>query len=273
MAPRNASLSSQSEVMEILRWVYRGVVVLVLMAGGLYLFHETEQFLISDPRFLFAGPAEYGVDPVGLQIHGAAFASHRDIVSLFAADFGKSLYLLPVAERREQLRKLEWVRDATVARFWPNQVLVRIDERVPVALLHADEKRGWLVDSEGVLLRIPAQHRPNVPTVKGIGARDAAPRRAERIKRMLRVIKDSGRHGERFTMVDVSDMDNVKVTLTMLDRQVTLWLGGRNFLSRIDGFENSFPRVHREMPDDRTFDLRLDGRISNVPEAGSEKGE
>lgn len=259
------------DLMETLRWAYRAVIVLILLAGGLYLFHETEQFLVSDSRFQFAGPTEYGMDPVGLQIQGAAFASHKEIVSIFSQDYGKSIYLMPVADRREQLLKLEWVKDATVARFWPNQVLVRVNERVPVALLHADEKRGWLVDGEGMLLRIPPQYKQNVPKVKGVNFRDSAMQRTERIKRMLRVMKDSGRHGERFTMVDVSDMDNVKVTLPVMERSITLWLGGRNFLSRLDGFENSFPRVHREMPADHIFDLRLDGRISNVPD--TEKGE
>ncbi len=263
--------NTNPDLMETLRWAYRAAIVIILLAGALYLFHETEQFLVSDSRFQFAGPSEYGMDPAGLQIQGAAFASHKEIVSIFSQDYGKSLYLMPVADRREQLLKLEWVKDATVARFWPNQVLVRVEERVPVALVHADEKRGWLVDAEGMLLRIPPQYKQNVPNVKGVNFRDSSTQRTERIKRMLRVMKDSGRHGERFTMVDVSDMDNVKVTLPVTERSITLWLGGRNFLSRLDGFENSFPRVHREMPADRIFDLRLDGRISNVPD--TEKGE
>jgi cell division septal protein FtsQ len=273
MAGRKES-TSRADLMEILRWVYRGAIVLAILAGGLYAFHEVEQRLISDPRFLVAGPPEYGMDPPNMRIEGAAFASRKEILGVFAPDFGKSLYLLPVAERREQLRKIEWVKDATVARFWPNQVLVRVDERVPVALLRADEKRGWLVDAEGVLLRIPPQSSFAVPVVKGVSGKDTPAQRSERIKRMLRVIKDSGRHGERFTMVNVADMDNVKVTLPVGDRKLTLWLGGRNFLSRLDGFESSYPRVWREMPNDTVFDLRLDGRISNVPETGSDvKGE
>ena len=258
------------DVMETLRWVYRGLLVFVVLAGGLYLFHETEQFLISDARFVFAGPPEYGMDPPTLQIQGSAYASHKEIIGAFSADFGKSLYLLPVTERRESLRKIEWVKDATVARFWPNQILVRIEERVPLALVHADATKGWLVDIEGVLLRIPAQYQTNVPNVKGIGVKDTLAQRAERVKRMLRVIRDSGRHGSQFTMVDVSDMDNVKVVLPIMDRTVTLLLGGKNFQSRLDGFETSFLRVHREMPTDHVFDLRLDGRISNVPESGPE---
>ena len=44
---------SSLDIMDTLRWAYRALFVLAILAGGLYLFHETEQFLISDPRFVF----------------------------------------------------------------------------------------------------------------------------------------------------------------------------------------------------------------------------
>lgn len=256
--------------METLRWAYRAAIVLLVLAGGLYAFHETEQHLISDSRYRVAGPPEYGMDPPGLRIDGAQFASRREILEVFSGDFGKSLYLLPVSDRCAQLQKIEWVKAATVGRLWPNELLVHVDERVPVALLRADAKRGWLVDGEGVLMRIPPRFDLRLPVVRGVSGKDTPQQRADRIKRMLRVIKDSGRHGEKFRMVDVSDMDNVKVALPVGDRLLTLWLGGRNFQAKIDGFEASYPRVMREMPNDSVFDLRLEGRISNVPDAGFE---
>lgn len=266
--------SPRTDWMETLRWAYRAAIVLIVLAGGLYGFHETEQHLISDLRYRVAGPPEYGMDPPGFRIDGAQFASRKEILDVFQHDFGKSLYLLPVSERCEQLKKIEWVKSATVARMWPNEVLVHIDERAPVALLRADANHGWLVDGEGVLLRIPPRSDLRLPVVRGLSGKDSAQQRAERIKRMLRVIKDSGRYGERFRMVDVADMDNVKVTLPVGERLLTLWLGGRNFQAKIDGFESSYPRVMREMPNDTVFDLRLEGRISNVPEAGQDvKGE
>jgi cell division septal protein FtsQ len=262
------------EWMEWLRWAYRAAIVLALLAGGLYGFHEAEQKLISDPRFRIAGAPEYGMEPPGIRIEGVSHASRKEILDVFANDTEKSLYLLPAAERCRQLGRIEWVKSATVARLWPNEVLVQIRERIPVALLRADAKRGWLVDAEGVLMRIPPNMDMRLPVVKGLSGKDTPEQRAERIKRMLRVMKDSGPHGEKFKMIDVSDMDNVKVTLPVGDRSLTLWLGGRNFLSRIDGFEASYPRILREMPSDTVFDLRLDNRISNVPEAGQDvKGE
>lgn len=260
--------------METLRWGYRAVLGLALLAGGLYVFHETEQHLISDARFRFAGPPEYGMDPPGLKVEGVSFASRKQILEVFAEDFGKSIYMLPIENRRAALRRLEWVKDVTVARFWPNQVLVKVDERIPVALLQADAKHGWLVDADGILLSIPGQSTFRVPVVKGVSGKDSAAQRSERIKRMLRVMSESGRHAERFTMVDVADMDNVKVSMMVGDRRLLLWLGGRNFQTRLDGFEASYPRVMREMPNETAFDLRLDSRISNVPVNGDEvRGE
>jgi cell division protein FtsQ len=270
MGAAAATNRSKGEWMETLRWAYRAVLGLALLAGGLYAFHETEQHLISDPRFRFAGPPEYGIDPPGLKVEGVSFASRKQILEVFADDFGKSIYMLPIEKRRASLRRLEWVKDVTVARFWPNQVLVKVDERIPVALLQADAKRGWLVDADGILLSIPPQSTFRVPVVKGVSGKTTASQRSERIKRMLRVMAESGRHAERFTMVDVADMDNVKVSMMVGDRRLTLWLGGRNFQARLDGFEASYPRVMREMPNDTAFDLRLDSRISNVPAGGED---
>ena len=91
--------------METLRWAYRAVLGLALLAGGLYAFHETEQHLISDPRFLLAGPPEYGMDPPGLKVEGVSFASRKQILDVFSEDFGKSIYMLPIEKRRASLRR------------------------------------------------------------------------------------------------------------------------------------------------------------------------
>ena len=257
--------------MQTLRWGYRAMLALCILAGGLYAFHETEQFLISDNRFRLESPAEYGMDPPGIRIQGAAYVSRKEILSIFAKDYGKSLYLVPVSKRREECLKLEWVKDATVSRFWPNQILVRIEERVPAALVPAGHNRGWYIDTDGVLLRIPSPSPFRVPVLLGVNSSEEAPSRAERVKRMMRVMREAGRHSDRLTIVDVTDMDNVKVTETFGSRALTLWLGGKNFLSRLDGFERSYPDARRQMPDDTVFDLRIDNRISNVPRSGGEK--
>ena len=103
-----------------------GLFVFTMLAGvSLYALHLTEGFLMRDPRFVFAGPQEPGEESRNLQIEGVTHASRAHVASAFGPDFGKSVYLVPLAERRRNLLAVNWVRDATVLRVWPNEVLVR----------------------------------------------------------------------------------------------------------------------------------------------------
>src|SRR5436305_521240 len=107
--------------------IIRGLLGLTLFAGALFAFHRVERFLISDARFQLAPSPEYGVDPPGMTIEGVTRASRKAIINIFANDYGRSVYLMPLEKRRDELLRLEWVREATVARFWPNQLFVRVE--------------------------------------------------------------------------------------------------------------------------------------------------
>ena len=84
----------------------------------------------------------------------------------------RSIYLLPMKERQEQLRKLDWVRDASIARLWPNKIAIQVTEREPVAFLTVPAEgsrlsRYSLTDMEGVILQAPAQARFTLPVALG----------------------------------------------------------------------------------------------------------
>src|ERR1700676_1263239 len=114
------------------RIVRISIAVLIVLIALLYLFHRLEQFLIRDPRFTLSGADG---DTADIQIAGAAHASRAQIERVFAIDLARSVYLLPLSERREALRSVDWVKDASIARLWPNRVVVSIQERKPVAFL------------------------------------------------------------------------------------------------------------------------------------------
>jgi cell division protein FtsQ len=58
---------------------------------------------------------------------------------------------LGAAEAR--VEALSWVRTATAGREWPGTVRLRVEPRIPVAVLGPDEGARFLVDAEGVLIR------------------------------------------------------------------------------------------------------------------------
>ncbi len=250
--------------------VFKGAIGLALLAGGLFTFHRLERFLITDSRFHMAPATEYGVDPPGFTIEGVARSSRKAIINVFASDFERSVYLLPLEKRRAELLKIEWVREATVARFWPNRVFIRIDERKPAAFyqeaaLGEAKSRIWLIDEDGVLLHIPSQNTFHLPVVTGFRADAKIEERRGRVLRMLRLMKDVKTYGARISEVDVSDMDNLKAIVQAPDKHaMVLWLGDKNFYTRMEDFERSYPEIRRRLPGVATLDMRLDGRISVV---------
>jgi len=77
------------------------------------------------------------------------------------------------AAAQRQVEALPWVGRATVARDWPDSVVVRVVERVPVAVVATGQGARVLVDDTGrVLGRAGAS--TSLPTLTGAGAAGAA---------------------------------------------------------------------------------------------------
>lgn len=238
-----------------------------LLVAGLYAFRRIEQFLILDPRFALNGPegsfpgSETGSET--LEISGAMHASRRGIEAVFAEDLGRSIYLIPLSERRTTLRTLDWVKDASLARIWPNRLIVRITERKPVAFLTLASGRVGLIDEDGVILP-PAKGRFDVPVLDGVRMTDPVSERRERVQRFLRLMKDLGDAGKNISEVDVSDRDDVKVSQSYQGGLVTLLLGDHDFSVRYQNFLSHVGEIKRRLPGASTLDLRLEDRITVV---------
>jgi cell division protein FtsQ len=248
------------------RYIVRVVLAGAVLVAGLYAWNRTEQFLINDPRFAMAIP-DYGLESTSLHISGAQYASRAQIVRVFAPDFGRSVYLLPLRQRREQLRSLDWIKEASISRIWPNRILVRILEREPVAFLQESAgktslSRVALIDDEGAILQPPAHARFNLPVALGIRSTAPAQDRIFRVSRVTALMKDAGPLGDRVSEVDVTEPDNLKVTARAGDRAVTLMLGDHNFAKRIQNFINNYPKIQERLSGATMLDMRLEDRIT-----------
>ncbi len=127
VAPASSPVSRGKIVLRVLGAV-------AVLGTGLYGFHRVEQFLIRDPRFALNGTD--GATST-LEIRGASHVSVGALEAAFREDSGRSVYLMPLADRRAALRNVNWVKDAAVARAWPNRILVQVSERDTCGLRHA----------------------------------------------------------------------------------------------------------------------------------------
>jgi cell division protein FtsQ len=251
----------------LLRYAGIAIAVGVVLSGCLYASASFERFLIRDPRFFLPGPPDYGLESPNLELHGVKYASRQQILRLFEPDFGRSLYLFPLAVRRKTLLGVRWVHDAAIARIWPNRVIVQVTERRPAAFikLPAEAVVRWaLIDDEGVILDPPPKASFQLPVLAGVMGAETQEKRGTRVRRMERLMKELGPLADNVSEVDATDLDDLKITERAGGGAVFLMLGDKNFSSRLKNFLDHYSDIHRKMPQATSFDLRLDDRITGL---------
>lgn len=244
----------------------------ILLAGMilvlLFVWHQIDQFFISDPRFVLAGPTEAS-ETTGLRVEGLKHATLAQVHKVFHDNFGRSIYLTPLAERRRDLLAISWVKDASVSRVWPNHLMIRLRERKPLANIVLQipnegsvTSRIALIDDQGIILETIADPKADLPVIHGISLSMNEEARRVRVQRVQRMFRDAGELADGISEVDVSDAENLKATRQVGDRAITLLLGRENFRARLENFYRVVDQIRKHYPKRTLFDLRTRDIIS-----------
>ena len=196
-----------------------------------------------------------------LMIQGMVYASRSKVMRVFASDFGRSVFSFPLDERRRRLLAIDWVEDASVARVWPDRLIVRLRERKPVAFV-SFRSGAVLIDRHGVLLDQPPQARFSFPVLKGVTEAQSEDQRADHVRAMLRVQDDLGYLVKDVSEIDTIDLDDISIVVQSGNRAVTLRMGDSNFGQRYQNFLSHYQEIEKHSPGVKVFDLRLDDRIT-----------
>lgn len=242
-----------------------GILALLLAVIGAL---QAETFLSADRRFLLVSPPEIGEDSPSVQISGLGFASRSEIMTVFERDFGRSIYRLPLAERRREIMNVSWIKDATIVRVWPNQIRIAVTERSPVAFVRLTGSTGStryaLIDAEGAILEPRGAMKFELPVIEGIAAGESPRGRAEHVRRFLNVLQDAGDLTARISEINVADPNNIQVTQQFGDHAVTLLVGHKNIRQRLLNFQAAHAQIRERTPQATFFDLRIDGRVVSI---------
>jgi cell division protein FtsQ len=255
-------------------WLIAGV---LLMATAIFAWHRTEEFLIQDNRFRLTEPDDFAGQSPNLIVEGIHYASASQIRHVFAEDFGRSLYLVPIEKRRDQLLQIDWVENAAVSKIWPNTLKVRIRERAPVAFvrLRPNHRDGMsqlaLIDKDGYILRPRVAARFTLPVIAGVRESEPIEQRRARVHRVLSMLKELGPLAEQISEVNVADPNNLIVAEHVDNNVVNLMLGDENYTDRLQNFLVNYAEIKARRPDAKTLDLRVDGAITTVREEQSEQ--
>jgi cell division septal protein FtsQ len=244
-------------LMRVALWtvVFAGVAL-----GGI----KVRGFVLHDSRFALQCGTRAATCP-GLEIHGAVHSSTARIQAIFAADNGKSVFDIPLDERRRHLLAVDWVREASVMRVWPDRIVVTLQERVPVAFASlpiGGSARHWLalIDDQGVLLTLPPHTRFPLPVLSGITEDQSETERQGRVEAMQHLLSDLGPQAKDISEINAATVEDMRVVTTIESRAVELWLGDQHYRSRYLNFINHYKEM-RQDSQAAIFDLRLDDRI------------
>ena len=219
--------------------------------------YKVHLYVTADPQFTLLHERKDA-----LTIQGLVYASRPKVLRIFAQDFDRSIFSVPLPDRRARLIKdIDWVEDAVVSRVWPDRLVVRIVERKPVAFvsLRAGPK---LIDAHGVLMDQPAQSQFTFPVLSGLHDEDTDGMRRDKVRTFLQVEEEMGYLAKEVSEIDATDPENIRIVSQVDHRVVSLLMGDGNFARRYQNFVNHFAEIRKGSPDAKVFDLRLDDRIA-----------
>jgi len=225
---------------------------------------QAQRYVLRDPRFILSPD-----DRLALTVEGVHYVARAKILRVFAGDYGRSIFAVPLDERRRRLLGVDWVDDATVARIWPNRLVVRVIERQPVAFVSLPVRgaaqnaaRFLLVDGQGILLDPPPRAQFSFPVLTGLTDEQSDAERRVRVRAMQNLMDDLGPAGQNVSEINAADPTDLTVMAQVEGRSLELRLGDGNYAKRMQNFLLHYAEIRKHAPNDTTFDLRLDDRIT-----------
>jgi cell division protein FtsQ len=243
------------------RWIRLLKLFIVLVACGLIALagFTVKSFLLQNRHFILQSTE-------GIQVSGNRVVTRSQATAFFEPDVSHSIFRIPLARRKAQLKQIKWVRSATVMRLWPNQIRVNVVERTPVAFA-LDGNTVRLVDDQGILLDLPdaASQHYSFPVLAGITSADPLPIRAARIAMYLQFIHgldaQGGNISSTLSQVDLSDPEDVRAIFLGAVRQPLVHFGDSNYLARYLAYHAHLADWLQQYPALRSVDMRYGKQV------------
>lgn len=148
-----------------------GWTALTCAAAALVLYggREAYRYLTTSPTF-----AIEAIEVIGDVAPSGGHGGRLDVEHVRAASglvLGENLFRTSVRDARARLEQNPWVRAASVERKLPRRIVVRVEQRQPIA--YAEFSGLYLIDERGqVFKRASAEDDLDLPTITGLSRRD-----------------------------------------------------------------------------------------------------
>jgi cell division protein FtsQ len=203
--------------------------------------------------------------------------SREEILALSDIHPGTNIFELDLGRIGTRIEENPWIASAKVRRMFPNQLVIRVAERTPRAIVCLDYL--YYLDASGqIFKRLERGDRLDFPVISGID-RQALLARNEATMRHLDTILgvlESLDRRKVFGVGDVSELsidDTGSITLYTCNGGVPIRMGQNDFDSKLNRFEKIFPQIKTRLSFIDYIDLNVTRRVIVKLDAGNVRGK
>lgn len=230
MEPRKGK--NKKSIFHVFLQVFKFTLIGIIILSGIYFFNQVS----LSPNF-----------PIkSVKVYGANHIEHAEVQNLLVPLVNKGFFNVNVEYIRERLLALPWVADIFVKREWPDKIEIKIVEKNPIANWN-DES---LLSANGEVFTPDAKTYPkHVPKFNGpTGHQIVMIKYFVDINRMLLPLH------VKISYLELTPYFTWKLTL---DNGISLQLGHKDILTRLDQFVKVYPKiVGNRASDVESIDLR-----------------
>lgn len=195
-----------------------------------------------------------------VEVNGTSRLSSDQVGTWAGVPRGVGLWALDPRPIAARLERRPWIKTVTVHKRFPHTLVLDVTERVPIAIVAADQGTPWRtpvwIDDEGAVLDVSRSDR-GFPIVRGATAKPADGLvTAAKVLSAFRTL-DTSLFPVEALVVDVSAPEDLTV---LLPNGTRVRFGQGDYVEKWRQYVRIHTDVARRMPGTRVVDLRFQDR-------------
>lgn len=167
-----------------------------------------------------------------VKIAGVQHVNHDEVQRILLPLVNKGFFSVSVDHIKESLTQFPWVADASVRRAWPNQIIIQVTEKLPVARWNEDK----LLSTVGELFS-PARETFPQGLPQFVGPEGEQVSMMENYAQISKVIAPLHFKITRF------EFSPAHVWSFTLDNGIKVNIGHKDILTRVNDFVKVYPKI------------------------------
>ena len=190
-----------------------------------------------------------------ISVIGLDRVSQNQILASAGYQPGTNILDVDLEETRKAIEEIQWVRHANLKRVWPNEIVITVAERDPIALARIDSEI-FQVDTDGVVLPPDSMTDTRSAILDGLRAGDEKGNEIK-VRIFERIVGLIGEGG--LSEVHIAESGAVSVVPT--DNPILVNLGSTDHRIRWERYLGLSERIRRDYPDAFRVDVRFRDQV------------